>query len=58
MKLRITFEQEVPDVSATTQEIHEWVDWIVRHNHSISLSNPLCNAEIDAEVGSVEYGPA
>jgi len=54
MKIRVSFDTEVPDTVAHRQ-IQAWLGFALHANGSIETSNPLWDKELEAESFSVKW---
>ena len=57
MKLKITFETEIPDsIEYSDAQLREWVNYSVKHSQTINVDNPILKAIGEAEaVSSAMY---
>ena len=58
MKLKITFETEIPDsIEYNDAQLREWVNYSVKHSQTINSDNPIFKAigEAEAVSGATYY---
>ena len=53
MKIKITFETEIPDsIEYNDAQLREWVNYSVKHSQTINVDNPILKAIGEAEAVS------
>tara|TARA_R110000787_G_scaffold19874_15_gene59184 strand:- start:4280 stop:4462 length:183 start_codon:yes stop_codon:yes gene_type:complete len=59
MRLKISFETEVPDDIGTEDEMMEWLRFMLNDNGSMAMSNPFSDlGDVDPILGTLDVETA